>query len=173
MAAKQGVRGLDQVSDVQTALSEGVGQEAIGGVVVRPALTHADELGTRAEVFDERWDFGAEPIVFVSIATIRPGQVRGWVVHFEQDNRLFFATGTAKLGLYDAREGSATFGLVNVFFLGSHARALVRIPVGVVHGIKNVGGDEVVFLDLPTRPYAHDDPDKYRFPLDGPIPYRL
>ena len=174
MTAKPSVRDLDKAAkDTQTVTREGeLVQEQIHGVLVRHAITHADERGALTEVFDERWEFTTEPAIYVNTATIRPGQARGWVVHLEQDDRLFFLQGTAKLALYDPREESETFGLVNVFFLGDHDRALVRIPVGVVHAVKNVGDDEVIFLNLPTRPYTHDDPDKYRFPPDA-IPYRL
>ena len=175
MASKPTVQGLDAASkDTQTVTRDGERvQEAIHGVLVRHAVTHADERGALTEVYDERWEFTVEPVSYVYSSTIRPGQVRGWVVHLEQDDRLFFVKGTAKLALYDAREGSQTFGLANLYFLGDHDRALVRIPAGVVHGVKNVGDDEVVFLNLPTEPYAHDDPDKYRFPLEGTIPIRL
>jgi dTDP-4-dehydrorhamnose 3,5-epimerase len=148
-------------------------QEALAGVFVRHSVTQADERGTLTEIYDERWELDADTVRFVYTSTIRPGLVRGWVVHLEQDDRLFFIKGTAKLALYDARENSETAGRVTVYYLGDHDRALVRIPAGVVHAVKNVGTDEVVFVNLPTQPYAHDDPDKYRFPLDDTIPFRL
>jgi dTDP-4-dehydrorhamnose 3,5-epimerase len=169
------VLGLERaVKDPQTVTSDGaLVQDEIDGVLVRHSPTHADERGTLTEVFDRRWEFTTEPVGYVYTSTVRPNQVRGWVVHLEQDDRLFFVKGTAKLALYDAREGSGTFGRVNVHYLGDHDRALVRIPAGVVHAVKNAGDHEVVFLNLPTLPYAHEDPDKYRFPLDDTIPYRL
>jgi dTDP-4-dehydrorhamnose 3,5-epimerase len=174
MAAPPNIQGLEHATkDPQTVTREGeLVQERIHGVQVRHAVTHADERGTLTEIFDERWEFTLDPVPYVYASTIRPGQVRGWVVHLEQDDRLFFVKGTAKVGLYDAREGSPTFGLGNVFFLGDHDRALVRIPAGVIHAVRNTGTDEVVFINLPTQPYTHDDPDKYRFPPDG-IPVRL
>jgi dTDP-4-dehydrorhamnose 3,5-epimerase len=169
------LQGFEQATkDRQTVTREGdIVQEQIHGVLVRHAVTHADERGTLTEIFDERWEFTVDSVPYVYTATIRPGQVRGWVVHLEQDDRLSFVKGTAKLVLYDAREDSETFGLANVFFLGDHDRALVRIPAGVVHAVKNVGADEVVFVNLPTQPYDHADPDKYRFLVDGAIPVQL
>lgn len=169
------VAGLERAAkDRQSVTAEGEPfQDEIDGVVVRHSVTHADERGTLTEIYDRRWGFTADPVEYVYCSTLRPGRVRGWVVHLEQDDRLFFVKGTAKLALYDAREGSETFGRVNVHYLGDHDRALVRIPAGVVHAVKNVGDDEVVFTNLPTRPYVHEDPDKYRFPLDDTIPHRL
>lgn len=175
MLPRPTVLGLERaVKDPQTVTRGGdLVQDEIDGVLVRHSVTHADERGTLTEVFDERWEFTTEPVAYVYTSTVRPDRVRGWVVHLEQDDRLFFITGTAKLALYDAREGSETFGRVNVHYFGDHDRALVRIPAGVVHAVKNVGNDDVVFVNLPTQPYAHEDPDKYRFPLDDSIPYRL
>ncbi len=161
------------VKDRQTVTPDGVAvQEPIEGVRVRHAVTQADERGTLTEILDERWEFTDESVPFVYLVTASPGASRAWVVHLEQDDRLFFFRGTAKVGLYDAREGSPTRGLANVHYFGAHNRALLRIPAGVVHGIKNVGSDEVVFINMPTRPYAHDDPDKYRFAADD-VPIRL
>jgi dTDP-4-dehydrorhamnose 3,5-epimerase len=79
-----------------------------------------------------------------------------------------------RIVLYDARSDSPTRGCVNVFHLGSHDRALLSIPAGVWHAVQNVGPHEAAFVNLPSRPYEHDDPDKYRLPLDNDvIPYRL
>jgi dTDP-4-dehydrorhamnose 3,5-epimerase len=170
----QGVSRLEQaVRDRPTVTPYGESlQEPIEGVLVRHSVTHADERGTLTEIFDNRWGFTDEAVTYVYVSTVRPDQVRGWVVHLEQDDRLFFVKGTTKLALYDAREDSETFGRANVYYLGDHDRTLVRIPAGVVHAVKNVGTDEVVFVNLPTEPYAHEDPDKYRFPDDA-IPVDL
>jgi len=63
---------------------------------------------------------------------------------------------------------------VNVFFLGSHDRALLRIPPGIYHGVKNVRSSDAVFVNLPTKPYEHERPDKYRVELDSAaVPYVL
>ena len=111
---------------------------------------------------------------YVYLVTLRPGSIRGWIVHLEQDDRLFLASGSIKVALYDAREDSRTVGQVNVFFGGTHDRALLSIPPGVFHAVKNVGHTEAVFVNLPSRPYLHEDPDKYRLPSDTEaVPYRL
>lgn len=146
----------------------------IDGVVVRPATTHADARGTLCEIFNPAWGFTEEPLVYVYQAAVRPGQTKGWVVHAKQDDRLFFSRGTAKIVLYDSREESSTFGMINELHHGDHSRALVRIPCGVFHAVQNVGTDDVEFINLPTVAYRHDDPDKYRLPLDTEaIPYRF
>ena len=42
------------------------------------------------------------------------------------------------------------------------------------HAVQNVGHEEAAFINMPSQPYRHDDPDKYRLPLENDvIPYRL
>jgi dTDP-4-dehydrorhamnose 3,5-epimerase len=48
-------------------------------------------------------------------------------------------------------------------------RRLVNIPKLVWHAEHNVGSRDVVVIDLPTEPYDHANPDKYRLPLGTPL----
>lgn len=94
----------------------------------------------------------------------------GWRL---QNHRLFAYEGVLRIVLYDARTDSASFGRLNVFHLGEHDRALLGIPAGVYHAVQNVGDHEGAFINLPSQPYLHEDPDKYRVPLENDvIPHR-
>ena len=163
------------IPDPQTVTPAGERlDEFIDGVRLRSPITHSDERGSLTEVFDPAWGFSDDPVVYVYEARIHPGQKKGWVVHGEQDDRLYFRVGSAKVVLYDARSSSPTRGLVQELFVGAANPALVRIPAGVVHAVVNVGPDEVMFVNMPTRPYRHERPDKIRFPSDtDAIPYDL
>ncbi|HEX8054034.1 MAG TPA: hypothetical protein VF517_13670 [Thermoleophilaceae bacterium] len=147
-------------------------ERLIDGVITRRVVVQSDERGTVREIFNPAWGFTDEPIVYVYQVTIYPGQKKGWVVHREQDDRLFFDQGAAKLVLYDARADSPTKGMINELFAGTNNRLLIRIPAGVVHAVVDVGTDEVRFVNLPTRPYNHERPDKMRLPDDA-VPYQL
>ena len=146
-----GIAGLELTTkDAQTVTPEGARLvDPIVGVRVRRPPTQADERGTLCEIYDDRWDFTNEPLPYTYYVSVRPGEVKGWSVHLRQDDRLFFASGLAQLTLYDGRRSSTTFGHGNVFHLGDHNRALVRIPAGVYHAVRNVGDDV-----LPTRERA-------------------
>jgi dTDP-4-dehydrorhamnose 3,5-epimerase len=171
-----GIEGLDLARKDAASVTAGgeLIQDSIAGVNVRRAPTHADERGTLTEIFDLRWEFTDDPLVYVYYVTIRPEQVKGWVVHRTQNDRLFAYAGVLKFVLYDGRTESETFGRVNVLHLGEHDRALLSIPAGVYHGVRNVGDSEAAFVNLPSVPYEHDNPDKYRLPIDNDvIPYRL
>ena len=175
-AVQSEIAGLDRATkDAATVTADGarIG-DRIAGVEIRRPPTHADERGTLCEIYDTRWGFTEDPLVYVYHVTVRPGQVKGWVVHLKQNDRLFAYQGTLKIVLYDARTESPSFGALEVLHLGSHDRALLGIPAGVYHAVQNVGADEAAFVNLPSAPYDHDDPDKHRLPLDNDvIPYRL
>jgi dTDP-4-dehydrorhamnose 3,5-epimerase len=163
------------VRDSQTVTPEGrrLGEQ-IEGVRIRQAVTQTDERGSLCEVYDTRWGFTDEPVVYVYSVNIPPGQKRGWVVHRDQDDRMFISRGAAKVALYDARPDSPTFQLVQEIYSGDFERTLLRIPAGVFHGVVNIGQTDVEFVNMPTRPYLHERPDKYRLPHDtDAIPYSL
>jgi dTDP-4-dehydrorhamnose 3,5-epimerase len=148
--------------------------QLIEGVHMRSVETHADQRGELCEAWNPKWNLHPDPIAMVAFVTVRPGQVRGWVVHHIQDDRMFVAAGSAKLVLYDAREHSPTHGCVNVFQLGVTRRGVVTIPAGVYHAIQNTGVEELIFVDMPNRTYDPQTPDTSRLPLDTDlIPYRL
>jgi dTDP-4-dehydrorhamnose 3,5-epimerase len=163
------------VKDVQTVTPDGaLVAPLIDGVRVRPAITHPDARGTVCEIYNPAWGIHEAPLVYVYQTTIRPHKVKGWVLHREQDDRLFFSLGTVKIVLYDDRPASPTHRMLNEIHLSEYNRGLITIPRGVYHAMENVGDTDVLFINMPTRPYNHADPDKYRLPLDTDrIPYRF
>jgi dTDP-4-dehydrorhamnose 3,5-epimerase len=143
------------------------------GVTFRDAVTHIDDRGSVTELFDERWDWHPDPLVFSYVFTIRPKHVKGWGMHLEHEDRYFVLFGEMSIVMYDAREGSPTRGLVSTVVLSEYRRRLMSIPTGVWHANHNIGDRDVVCINFPTRPYDHESPDKYRLPLDTEeIPYR-
>jgi dTDP-4-dehydrorhamnose 3,5-epimerase len=156
MTGERTIDGLDVArKDGATVSSDGTRiQEPIDGVRIRRPPTQADERGTLCEILDERWGFTDDPIVYVYHVTIRPGQLRGWVVHATQNDRLFALAGVLRIVLYDARSDSPTHGRLNIFHLGGHDRALVSIPAGVYHAVQNVGDHESAFINMPSSPYG-------------------
>lgn len=47
------------------------------GTRMRELVLQTDDRGTACEVFDPRWGWHPDPLVFVHHCTIRPGQVKG------------------------------------------------------------------------------------------------
>jgi hypothetical protein len=48
------------------------------GVTFRDAVTHIDARGTVTELFDQRWNWHKDPLVFTYAFTKKPGMIKGW-----------------------------------------------------------------------------------------------
>jgi dTDP-4-dehydrorhamnose 3,5-epimerase len=161
--------------DVQTVTADGQPiQRLIHGVSLQPAVTHSDERGTLCEIFSPYRAPHPAPLVYVYQFTIRPGKIKGWHAHHLHEDRIFISQGQVKVVLYDSRKNSPTFGLINEVFRSDFSRDLMVIPAFVYHAHQNVGSNDALFISMPSRPYDHQSPDVYRFPLDSDeIPYRF
>ena len=143
----------------------------IEGVKTKTLRLIPDERGRLMEVLrcdDEIFQkFGQ-----AYMTTTYPGVIKGWHYHKIQSDNVVVVYGMVKLVLYDAREGSATKGEVNEFFLGVHNPMLVQIPHGVYHGWKCIGSEEAIVINVPTEAYDYQKPDEFRVPFDSPdVPY--
>jgi dTDP-4-dehydrorhamnose 3,5-epimerase len=145
-------------------------EKQIQGVIVRRGVTHVDERGELSEIYSEAWGFDSAPITYVYTAMIRPGRVKGWVYHTKQADRIYTITGSVKYVIWDSRPDSPTHGMVNEIYLSERNRGLLLIPPFVVHAVQNIGQVDAVFVNLPTVPYNHANPDKYRVPPES-VPY--
>ena len=142
------------IPDMQTVTAEG---EQLGslphGMTVRDVITHTDDRGTVLEVFDPRWGWHEEPLVFSYVFTIRPGVIKGWGLHEHHEDRYALLFGEMELVCYDAREDSPTYGEISKLVLSEHRRRLVNVPAGVWHADRNIGSRDVVVVNFPTIQY--------------------
>lgn len=166
---------IEAVADEQLVTEHGESvAERIDGVVVRSAVTQVDARGELCEVYNPAWGVHPDPMVYAYQIVIRPGAVKGWVAHDHQDDRLFASLGVVRIVLFDDRPVSPTRGMVNEIHLGERNRGLVVIPRGVFHAVQNIGVGDALLMNLPTRAYNHQSPDKRRLPVDDTrIPYRF
>lgn len=143
----------------------------IDGVNVKPLKVVADERGYLMEMLrcDDPFfqKFGQ---TYLSVAY--PGVVKGWHYHKIQTDHFVIVKGMMKVVLYDDREGSPTKGTLNEFFMGERNPLLITIPPGVWHGMKGIGTEPAMLVNMPTEPYRYDQPDEYRVdPHQNEIPY--
>jgi len=139
------------------------------GVQIRPLTTQVDARGTVCEIFDPRWAWHPDPLVFAYCFTIRPGVAKGWSLHRDHEDRYALIQGEMNLVLFDPRPDSPTYGEVCVITLSERHRCLVNVPADVWHADHNIGVTDVLVVNFPTTQYDHSDPDKYRLPLDTPL----
>lgn len=65
------------IADRQTVTPDGEPVDQLPeGMSVRDIVTHTDDRGTVFELFDPRWGWHAEPLVYSYVFTIRPGVVK-------------------------------------------------------------------------------------------------
>jgi dTDP-4-dehydrorhamnose 3,5-epimerase len=133
-----------------------------------------DERGTVCELFDTRWLWHPDPLVFAYMFTLRPGMVKGWGLHERHDDRYFIISGELEVVLYDVRPDSNTRNTISRVVLSEFDRRLLCIPAGIWHANRNIGSKDVLVVNFPTQPYDHDNPDKQRLPIDtDAIPFKF
>ena len=144
------------------------------GVTFRETPTHIDDRGSVFEMYDPRWQWHSDPLVYSYCYTIRPNKVKGWGMHKKHEDRYFTLLGEMMVVMYDDRPESPTYELLSKVVLSEYNRRLMNIPAGVWHANQNLGQSDVVVVNFPTIPYDHSDPDKYRLALDTDrIPYKF
>jgi dTDP-4-dehydrorhamnose 3,5-epimerase len=167
-------RTLDAAArDSQTVTAAGEGTRRLPeGVFIHRTRTHVDDRGSLVEMIDPRWEQITEPLFYAYSWTVRAGHAKGWAIHKQHDDRYFLVSGEIEVVLFDVRPESATYGLVSVIGVSQYDRGLLTIPRLLWHATRNLGATEAVMVNFPTALYDHDDPEKYRLPLDTPlIPY--
>ncbi len=135
----------------------------IEGVKTKKLSFIPDDRGKLMEIL--RCDEGIfEGFGQVYITTTYPGVVKAWHYHKLQKDNFVCLKGMVRLVLADMRENSKTKGEINEFYIGEYNPLFIQIPEGVYHGWRCVGTEEAIVLNVPTKPYNHNEPDEYRLP---------
>jgi dTDP-4-dehydrorhamnose 3,5-epimerase len=93
-------------------------------------------------------------------------------MHRLQADRYFICSGSLRVVLYDGREDSPTHKQLAHYTFADRVNGLVYIPPGVWHADQNIGEEDAIAINFPTRPHDRSDPDKYRIdPHSGEIPF--
>ena len=143
----------------------------IEGVKIKKLNILKDDRGRLMEILRMDDDI-FEGFGQVYMTTALPGAVKAWHYHKEQTDNFTCIKGKMLLGLYDAREGSSTFGETMRFEISLEDPMVVQIPNDVFHGFKCMGKDEAVVINVVTKPYNRDNPDEYRLDaMDNDIPF--
>lgn len=150
------------------------GQRLIEGVRLKEIRNVPKGNGFLTEIWRREWDLDALGVDQVFQVHLRPGGISAWHAHEITTDRLFVGDGILRIVLYDAREDSPTYGLVNEFRLGAVRPGLVIVPPKIWHGVQNIGNESGVIINLVDQAYHYENPDHWRVPMDSPdIPYRF
>lgn len=138
----------------------------IEGVELKPLVTHSDERGFFREVIRVTDRFFGEGFGQLSHSLMFPGTAKAWHIHPTQVDWWYVPVGTLKVVLHDLRRGSPTYGETQEFFLGEHGQAAcLRIPPGVAHGCRAIGG--ITHLIYVTSS-VYNPAEEGRIPHDDP-----
>ena len=96
----------------------------------------------------------------------RPGVIKAFHYHLEQDDIFVPLLGTIRIALVDFRSDSPTYGLANSIFCGEQYLKAVRIPRGVAHRYEVLPGKDMVMVYYTNQHY--DPNDEFRFDFDDP-----
>ncbi len=132
----------------------------IAGVRVSPLTLWPDDRGHFLEV--QRFGQGlaaAFPAAStqVSAAVNYPGTIKAFHFHRHQTDCWTPVAGMLQVALVDLREGSATFGARNTFYVGALRPWQILIPPGVGHGYKVLGAEPALLVYLTDRFYDPSD----------------
>lgn len=146
--------------------------QGIDGVIAREVLHVPRDHGVITETYRAEWDPTGLPVVHVYQSRLFPGAIGAWSCHAKSIDRLFCNQGHLKVVLFDGREESRTFGRVYELFVGDARPTFIILPTGIWHGLQNLGTNDALVLNYPTRAYDYEDPDHWRLPYDtDQIPY--
>jgi dTDP-4-dehydrorhamnose 3,5-epimerase len=113
----------------------------ISGVIIKDLIFHPDERGFFTEIIRKTDDFFTEGFAQLSHSFMVDGVVKAWHVHKTQIDWWYATNGTIKVALYDLRENSSTYKLLDEFVIGeSGQKIVIKIPPGVAHGLKVIHG---------------------------------
>ena len=141
----------------------------IEGLLFRYLPSLEDERGEVTEFFRADWGFHDAAVEQIYRVTLRPGVIKAWSMHKIQDDRIVVMEGSLRWAFFDARPNSPTHNHLVVRTFSERSRHVFTIPAGVWHGAENVGTGDAAFLNLPTKLYDHENPDKYSLPIDNEL----
>lgn len=150
---------------VETADGRPVGP-TIDGLILHKPVQHVDHRGSLFEVYDGDPERFPDPVVWVYQTSVVPGVIKGWFVHDEKIDRYSLASGQLLACFYDDRPDSPTRGVAMKAMLDPRGIRQVIIPVGVWHLIANLGAVDAELINLPTKPYRRENPDRRGLPWD-------
>ena len=141
--------------------------DAIAGVKIKQLKSHPDDRGFFREIVrssDPFFDEGG----FGQWSHSKMGKdvVKAWHYHHQQIDWWYVGLGQIETVLFDNRPESPTYKTKLVFPMGDESEVVVRIPQGVLHGLKVISDTAHLFY-ITSRTY--DPNDEGRFPFNDPL----
>jgi dTDP-4-dehydrorhamnose 3,5-epimerase len=151
-----------------------VNQKLIDGVKTKEIKNIIKTNGGLTEIWRSSWKLDSLPVDQIFEVSINPGEHSDWHIHEFTTDRIFVNSGSIKVVLYDPREDSLTFGMINEFNMSYKRPMLISIPPKICHAIQNISSSVSKLLNVVDIAYNYEDPDHWRLPSDSEIiPYKF
>lgn len=151
---------------------ERLNQPQIDGVVVHEVKHVLAAGGFLTEIFRSDWNLPGKGIDQIFVRVLEGGAISAWHCHAVTTDRLFCLSGRMLLVLYDGRRDSPSAKTILQLRIGHERPALVVVPCGVWHGIKNLMQAPAILLNAVDEAYTYEEPDHWRVaPESGEIPF--
>jgi len=138
----------------------------ISGVEIKELATHPDERGFFREIIRKTDPFFGEGFGQFSHSLMYQGVAKAWHIHKTQIDWWYVPVGNLRLVMKDMRPDSATKGeLQEVLLGGNYPARVVKIPAGVAHGCKVLGGVAHLFY---ITSHTYDPAEEGRIAFDDP-----
>lgn len=138
----------------------------LDGVFLKQLVTHPDERGFFRELIRHNDEFFEEGFAQLSHSMMYPGSAKAWHIHPTQVDWWYVPIGALKVALYDRRPDSPTYRELQELYLGeSFGATVLKIPPGVAHGCKAIGGTTHLFY---VTSGTYNSAEEGRLPHDDP-----
>ncbi len=136
----------------------------IDGVEIKELQTYPDERGFFREIIRVTDNFFGEGFGQLSHSQMYPGVAKAWHIHKTQIDWWYVPIGNLRLVMKDLRPDSPTHGELQEVLMGENYPAkVVKIPAGVAHGCKVLGGVTHLFY---VTSKTYDPAEEGRIPHD-------
>jgi len=140
----------------------------IEGIKIKKLKVNEDVRGDFREILKDNEGL-MENIRQISIGKTKPGIIKAFHWHKNQDDIFYLMKGKLLVVLYDNREKSSTKGEIQTILLeDSSDPELVFIPRGVFHGYKVLGDKVAEVLYIMNNVYDSSNPDEERVDYNDP-----
>lgn len=90
----------------------------------------------------------------ISVASIKPGKVRGNHYHLKKTEWFLAIGGKAEFYVADPKTGKK-----ECLKLGGKDQKIINVPAGIAHAIKNIDKKTIYFVEVDSQVYNHKNPD--------------
>lgn len=144
----------------------------------KPLKKFGDDRGWLGELFREDELPPGFQVTMSYVSMTKAGVIRGPHEHADQsDCFCFIGPGDFRITLWDMRQGSPTYGVLQEETVGESNPMLLVVPPRVIHAYKNISGHDAIVYNFPDRLYkgkGRKDPvDEIRHELDPNSIYRI